>query len=111
MNRTPNLVLILLLGLSSIFVPSETRAQAKPTDPAAVRRAAEHKAAVEYFATKVDQEEIVRIPMRDGIRLNGTLYFPRNLPRQNLPTVLWFFPYHINGVSAENQRLLENGYA
>ncbi|MBI4501080.1 MAG: hypothetical protein HY700_07960, partial [Gemmatimonadetes bacterium] len=67
--------------------------------------------AAEYFATQVDAEEMVRIPMRDGIRLNGTIYFAKGQPRQNLPTVLWFFPYHINGVSSLNQKLLENGYA
>jgi len=64
-----------------------------------------------YFATQVDKEEMVRIPMRDGIRLNGTLYFAKNVARQNLPTVLVFFPYQIDGANAENQQLLEHGYA
>jgi putative CocE/NonD family hydrolase len=65
----------------------------------------------EYFATQVDREEMVRIPMRDGTRLNASLFFPRNKPRQNLPTILTFFPYLINPVSAENRLFLENGYA
>jgi putative CocE/NonD family hydrolase len=74
-------------------------------------RAAARKAAIDYFATQVDREDMVRIPMRDGKRLNASLYFPKNRPRQNLPTVMTFFPYQINAVSAENQKLMENGYA
>ena len=64
-----------------------------------------------YFATQVDREEMLRIPMRDGKRLNGSVFFPKNRPRQNLPTILTFYPYLINPASAENQRFLENGYA
>ncbi|MBI4503200.1 MAG: hypothetical protein HY700_18845, partial [Gemmatimonadetes bacterium] len=65
----------------------------------------------QYFATQVDREDMVRIPMRDGKRLNGSLFFPKNKPRQNLPVILTFFPYLINPVSAENQKFMENGYA
>jgi putative CocE/NonD family hydrolase len=54
---------------------------------------------------------MVRIPMRDGIRLNGTLYFAKDQPRQNLPTILVFFPYQINGASPENMEFLQHGYA
>ena len=64
-----------------------------------------------YFATQVDREELVRIPMRDGKRLNASLFFPKARPRQDLPTILTFFPYQINPVSAENRAFLENGYA
>lgn len=74
-------------------------------------RAAARKAATDYFATQVDREDMVRIPMRDGARLNASLFFPKNRPRQNLPTIMTFFPYQINAVSAENQKLMENGYA
>lgn len=65
----------------------------------------------QYFATQVDREDMIRIPMRDGIRLNGSLFFPKGRPRQNLPAILTFFPYLINPASAENQRFMENGYA
>ncbi|MBK8247686.1 MAG: CocE/NonD family hydrolase [Gemmatimonadetes bacterium] len=64
-----------------------------------------------YFATQVDREELVRIPMRDGKRLNASLFFPKARARQDLPTILTFFPYQINPVSAENRAFLENGYA
>ena len=64
-----------------------------------------------YFATQVDREDIVRIPMRDGKRLNASLFFPKGRARQGLPTILTFFPYQINAVSPENRAFLENGYA
>ena len=64
-----------------------------------------------YFNTQVDREDMVRIPMRDGVRLNATLLFPKGKPREKLPTILVFFPYQISPASAENQRFLENGYA
>lgn len=68
--------------------------------------------AARYFATQVDREDMVRIPMRDGKRLDASLFFPKDRPRQNLPTILVFFPYTINqAVSPENQVFLENGYA
>jgi hypothetical protein len=54
---------------------------------------------------------MVRIPMRDGKRLNGSLFFAKNLPRQKLPTILTFFPYLINPASVENQKFIEAGYA
>jgi hypothetical protein len=78
---------------------SQLQAQARPTPVA------------DYFATQVDREDMVRIPMRDGIRLNGSLFFPKNRPRENLPTILTFYPYLINAASAENRVFLENGYA
>src|SRR3989338_2644466 len=55
----------------------------------------------EDLAAPGDGEEMVRIRMRDGKRLNASLFFPKNKPRQNLPTILTFFPYLINPVSAE----------
>jgi hypothetical protein len=65
----------------------------------------------EYFATQVDREDMVRIPMRDGKRLNASFFFAKNQPRRNLPTILTFFPYLINPTSEENQKFLQNGYA
>jgi predicted acyl esterase len=91
----------------SISIAGLTLGSARPGHAQAPRA----NPAAEYFATQVDAQEMVRIPMRDGIRLNGTIYFAKNQPRQNLPTVLWFFPYHINGVAPWNQKLLEHGYA
>ncbi|MFN8583223.1 MAG: CocE/NonD family hydrolase [Gemmatimonadaceae bacterium] len=73
-------------------------------------RSARDEAVAQYFATQVDIEDMVRIPMRDGIRLNSMFVFPKGKPRQNLPTILIFFPYQIRPANAENQRFLENGY-
>ncbi len=98
MNALPRIATRLATVIALGF-PSVVAGQA-PANPVA-----------QYFATQVDREDMVRIPMRDGIRLNGSLFFPKNRPRQNLPTILWFWPYLINPASAENQRFLENGYA
>ncbi len=66
----------------------------------------------EYFATNVDREDMVRIPMRDGKHLNASLFFPKDRPREKLPTILIFFPYLINPAGMpENRRFLEAGYA
>ena len=54
-------------------------------------------AAAEYIAAHADREDMVRMPMRDGVRLSATILFPNDRPRQNLPTVLIFFPYLIDG--------------
>ncbi len=86
------------VGLIAIAAPTAA-AQERPNPVA------------QYFATQVDREDMVRIPMRDGVRLNASLYFPKNRPRQNLPTILTFYPYLFNAAIAENQAFLENGYA
>ena len=82
-----------------LAIPRQTNAQAQPNPVA------------QYFATQVDREDMVRIPMRDGKRLNASFFFPKNRPRQNLPTILIFFPYLINPVSwPQNQQFMEAGY-
>jgi putative CocE/NonD family hydrolase len=78
--------------------------------PSVLAGQAQQTPAAQYFATQTDREDMVRIPMRDGKRLNASFFFPKNRPRQNLPTVMWFFPYLINPAMPENQRLSENGY-
>lgn len=66
----------------------------------------------QYFATEVNREDMVSIPMRDGVRLNASLFFPKKLAGQKLPTILVFFPYFINPASwPENKRFMEAGYA
>jgi predicted acyl esterase len=80
--------------------------------PVRLEAQAQPSAAAQYFATQVDHEDMVWIPMRDGKRLNASLFFPKGRPRQNLPTILVFFPYTINPAAwPENQRFVENGYA
>jgi putative CocE/NonD family hydrolase len=90
----------------SVQVAGDTGAQASrrgPPDPELQR----------FFDEKVDREDLVRIQMRDGVGLNGTLLFPKGADRKNLPTVLTFFPYQISQVasSPETKMFLEHGYA
>lgn len=51
----------------------------------------------------------VRIPMRDGVFLGGTLYLPRGLtvPR---PTIFSLTPYTADGYHAEGMDFAANGY-
>jgi len=56
-------------------------------------------------------EDMVRIPMRDGITLNGRIYFPKRQPRKNMPVVLIFYPYLFGKLQPEHRKLVENGYA
>jgi predicted acyl esterase len=99
--------------VSALVATIVTALASAPAHAQAVRsvRRGPDSAVADYFARRVDKEEMVRIPMRDGIRLNGTLYFAKDQARHDLPTVLWFFPYQINGATAENEQLLEHGYA
>jgi uncharacterized protein len=97
MRRITTSCLMLTVALSSA---TQASSQQQARNPVA-----------DFFATRVDKEDMVRIPMRDGTRLNASFFFPKDRPRQNLPTILTFFPYLINPVSAENQRFIENGYA
>src|SRR5690606_35451120 len=80
--------------------------------PAHLHGQAQPNPIAELFATQVDREEMVRIPLRDGKRLNASLYYPEGRPRENLPTILVFFPYLIIPAGwAENKRFIEAGYA
>jgi len=81
------------------------------TVPASVAQAQTNPVA-QYFATEVNREDMVSIPMRDGARLNASLFFPKKLAGQKLPTILVFFPYFISPASwPENKRFMEAGYA
>ena len=72
--------------------------------------------ALTYIAAHADREEKVMIPMRDGIRLSALILFPKDRPRQNLPTVLFRSPYLIEPGEMHRfarylRSFLENGYA
>lgn len=54
--------------------------------------------AAAYMAAHTEREDMVWIPMHDGTRLNATLLFPKDTPRENLPTVLVFNPYLTDGM-------------
>jgi putative CocE/NonD family hydrolase len=72
-------------------------------------------AAMDYLATHAEREEMVRVPMRDGVRLSALILFPKGQPRQNLPTVLIYNPYLTEGMVRGNslyiRSFIENGYA
>jgi putative CocE/NonD family hydrolase len=66
------------------------------------------------FTQTLEMEDMVEIPMRDGIVLNSRIYYPE-LPKENLPTILVRTPYHIPDgdffwFSPEMATFLKNGY-
>ncbi|NUR34377.1 MAG: CocE/NonD family hydrolase [Gemmatimonadaceae bacterium] len=78
--------------------------------------AQKRSAAVDYILTHSVREEMVAIPMRDGVRLSATILFPTDRPRRNLPTVLIFIPYLTESTirgsfSMYIRSFIENGYA
>jgi putative CocE/NonD family hydrolase len=102
--------LVLLVTLIAILNVLEIRLRAQDYKPFNTA------SALAYITQHADREEKIRIPMRDGVRLSGLILFPKDFPRQNLPTVLFRSPYLIEpgevGRFAQYlQSFLENGYA
>jgi len=102
--------LVLLVTLIAILNVLEIRLRAQDYKPFNTA------SALAYITQHADREEKIRIPMRDGVRLSALILFPKNFPRQNLPTVLFRSPYLIEpgevGRFAQYlQSFLENGYA
>jgi putative CocE/NonD family hydrolase len=68
-----------------------------------------------YINAHADTEDMVMVPMRDGVRLYHLLLFPKGQPRQNMPTVLIRIPYWIDAhhlvFSQFVQSFLQHGYA
>jgi len=68
-----------------------------------------------YINTHADIEDMVMVPMRDGVRLYHLILFPKGQPRQNLPTVLIRSPYLIEATHLDFAQFirsfLEHGYA
>ncbi|MGH7711387.1 MAG: CocE/NonD family hydrolase, partial [Gemmatimonadaceae bacterium] len=97
--------------LLALAVWSATASQ--PT--AAQTYAQKTTAAVDYIAANTDREEMLRVPMRDGVRLSALVLFPKNKPRESLPTVLIYIPYLTEGTvrsfSTYIRSFIENGYA
>ena len=50
-----------------------------------------------YIDSHAEFEDMVYVPVRDGVRLYHLIIFPKGQPRQNLPTVIVRIPYLING--------------
>ncbi len=49
-----------------------------------------------YIDSHADVEDMVMVPMRDGVRLYHLILFPKGAPRQNMPTVIIRTPYLID---------------
>lgn len=104
-----------LSRLSLLFVLS-VLVGALPARLFAQDNAARTADALAYIAAHADREEKVMIPMRDGVRLSALMLFPKDRPRQNMPTVLFRSPYltepdDVNGFALYLRSILENGYA
>jgi putative CocE/NonD family hydrolase len=71
--------------------------------------------AIVYINSHSDKEDMVMMPMRDGVRLYGLVVFPKNQSRKNLPSVLIRTPYLIVPDHLSFPRyvrsFLEHGYA
>ncbi len=105
-HATARAVLLALAALSATL----------PSPAAAQTYAQKTTAAVDYILTHADREDLVRMPMRDGVRLSATILFPKGRSRENLPTVLIFIPYLTEGTirgsfSHYIRSFIENGYA
>ncbi len=70
-------------GLSA--APARTWAQVSAVDSAQA-----------YIDSHADVEDMVMVPMRDGVRLYHLILFPKGKPRQALPTVMIRIPYLID---------------
>lgn len=100
------IMLPLMLSSTLFLIPFELKAQCKNC-------ALTHKEALAINGN-MEMLDMVEIPMRDGVVLNGRVYFP-DLPKQNLPTVLIRSPYFLpnsefNWFAQEIAAFLSNGY-
>ena len=78
-------------------------------------------AAIDYISHHADREDMVMMPMRDGVRLYALILFPKDKPRTNLPSVLIRNPYLVDPEMVRGfitpdfapfvRGFLENGYA
>jgi putative CocE/NonD family hydrolase len=115
MSRRQGLASKFISGASALAMALAPLTAAGQT-PAPARGSAAAAAAQDelnaWYAQNVQMEDMLRIPMRDGVRLSARIYFPKNVPQKNLPTILWFWPYNVGRtMNAENKFFLEHGYA
>lgn len=66
------------------------------------------------FNATLEMDDMVEIPMRDGVVLNGRIYYPKQ-PKENLPAILIRSPYFIPKsdfiwFSRQMAAFLKNGY-
>ena len=90
-HRTSLLARVLRIGAlgcalaGSSVLPARVVAQVSQNDEAQA-----------YVNSHADIEDMVMVPMRDGVRLYHLILFPKGKPRQNLPTVIIRTPYLID---------------
>jgi uncharacterized protein len=99
---------LVLLALLALFVGDPANAAANDSKQLDAD-------AVAYINAHSDKEDMVMIPMRDGVRLYSLIIFPKGQARQSLPTVLIRTPYLIRPDDLSFKRyvrsFLEHGYA
>ena len=87
------------------------KAQEAPMERRKVRDARN----VTHIVASSSREDLVSVPMRDGVRLSATILLPKSAARTGLPSVLIFTPYAmesvISGYSRYIRPLIDNGYA
>lgn len=64
-----------------------------------------------HEATDVDFQWAVKIPMRDGVLLNATVYRPPNWQQQQLPSIITITPYISDRYHPDAQYFSRHGYA
>src|SRR5262245_7397323 len=86
---------------ATIVTPLAARAQSDPT--------------YDYVIAHSDREEMVRVPMRDGVRLSALILFPKDQPKKSLPAILIYNPYltdgMIHGFGRYIKSFIDHGYA
>ena len=64
------------------LISAQARVDAQVLQP---DQALREKEAVAYVNSHADREDMVMVPMRDGVPLYNLILFPKDHPRQNLP--------------------------
>lgn len=96
--------------------PAANAAQELLASKIQARMEAENAEDAAYIDVHSDREDLVKVPMRDGVNLNATVLFPKGAPRKGLPTILLHNPYNtdthiIPGFGGYLRSLLGSGYA
>ena len=105
MNNSSPPVIVALIAASSLFLNANIVGQATSPLPAPVPSPKESPPAV----TDYDLRWGVKIPMRDKIELNATLYLPKNSPRT--PVIFTLTPYISDTYHPRAAYFASHGYA
>jgi len=82
--------------------------------PSAVADEDEIKELEKKLERSADAEKLIRVPMRDGVRLSTDVYRPAGVEGK-LPTIFWRSPYNYAGLGERRLKIalaaIERGYA